>query len=69
MTQYTNNVHVTLNGNKTELFINFSLDSINNSNEKITIPVADLIMRSDFAEALANLILDLLHKDQKETAD
>lgn len=66
MAQYTNSVHIALNSNKTEMFINFSQDSVNSENEKVTVPVSDIIIRSDVAEALANMMLELLHRDYQD---
>ena len=67
MAQYTNNIHIALNANKTEMFINFSLDSVNSDNEKVTAPVSDIILRSDMAESMATMILQLLHRQPDQT--
>ncbi|MCC8074641.1 MAG: hypothetical protein LIO95_01635 [Clostridiales bacterium] len=59
MAQYTNNVKITMNPTKTEVFFNFSQDTVNASNEKETAPVADLVMTGELAQKIIIMLSTL----------
>ena len=63
MSQYTNAVHVAVNENNTEVFINFSVTSVDAENNQTVEPVSSLVMTGDLAAQLATIIANVMKLD------
>lgn len=66
MLQYTNGVHVSMNETKTEVMVNFLLDSVDFENHRKREPVADLVMSGEMASKLVDLIIKLMDSEPKQ---
>lgn len=66
MLQYTNGVHVSMNETKTEVMVNFLLDSVDFENQRKREPVADLVMSGEMASKLVDLITKLMDSEPNQ---
>ena len=65
MVQYTNNAKVTINPSRTEVFMSFSQDTLNENNTKDSTPIDDLVMTGELAKKLMVMLATLLSEPQQ----